>query len=405
MRVLISSQVYPPASNGQAVFTQRLAEGLARQGHHVTMLLASERGAGYRERRGGVDVWGLPAIGFGTRLPDAYFTPFPLVGVERAFAQARPQIVHIQDHYPLARWVVGAARRRRLPVVGTNHFIPENILHYVLPFQAGRRSLARLLWWTMTSFYNRLNLVTTPTRTAAHIARQAGLTAPLRAISCGVDVAAFGAEGRRPAGEVRAQLGLAPDRRLLLYVGRVDEEKDLDVLLRALVGVGDLQLAVVGSGRHDAAIQGLAAELGLMDRIVFTGFVPSHELPDYLHAADLFVMPSPAELQSIATLEAMAAGLPVVAADARALPELVVEGGNGFLFAPGQVASAQAALQRAVRARSAWAAMGRISLQRIQRHDLVETIEAYQAVYRRLISEARGAPARLRAERQITISS
>ena len=403
MRVLISSQVYPPASNGQAVFAQRLAEGLAAGGHQVTMLLASERWHGYRQQRAGVDLWALPAIPFGA---EAYFTPLPLAGVERVFRQARPQIVHIQDHYPLARWVVGAARRRRLPVIGTNHFIPENILHYVLPFPFGRRWLSRLLWWTMTSFYNQLDMVTTPTRTAAHIARRAGLTAPLHAISCGVDVASFSpGVDQLPPGEVRQRLGLAADRPLLLYVGRVDQEKDLDVLLRAVAGAPELQLAIVGKGRHDAAIHALAAELGLQDRVVFTGFVPTPELPAYLQAADLFVMPSPAELQSIATLEAMAAGLPVVAARARALPELITEGRNGFLFDPGEVDSVRTAFERALEVRGSWAAMGQASLERVRRHDLSHTVRAYQTIYRRLIEQGAGAPARLRPERGLTISS
>src|SRR5690606_5732738 len=99
----------------------------------------------------------------------------------------------------------------------------------------------------------------------------------------------------------------------------------------------DARLEIVGSGDQENHLKHLAKSLGVLDRIRFAGFVSEEEKKDALHRAKVFAMPSIAELQSIATLEAMASGLPVVAADAVALPHLVHHGENGFLFEPGNV--------------------------------------------------------------------
>ncbi|MDX1601202.1 MAG: glycosyltransferase, partial [Anaerolineales bacterium] len=174
LRILIVGTTYRPAANGQAVFTTNLAEGLADFGHEVAAAVPSERWRSYRERRNGVAVEGLAAMPVGN-LPDARFTPFPLPGLRRIFEQFDPQVVHLQDHYPLSRWAYGLARRRDLPVLGTNHFIPENIVHYVMPLEWGRSGAIAALWWTMQSLYDRLDMVTTPTQTAAEIVCEAGL--------------------------------------------------------------------------------------------------------------------------------------------------------------------------------------------------------------------------------------
>jgi 1,2-diacylglycerol 3-alpha-glucosyltransferase len=392
VRILIASQIYAPAANGQAVFTTQLAEGLAAAGHQVKAVIPSERWHGYCEDRNDVEIRALAAIPVGFKLTDAYFTPLPYGGIKRLLDDFRPDIVHIQDHYPLCRWIAGMAKQRRIPVVGTNHFIPENIVHYLLPFRPGRRVVSRILWWTMTSLYDRLDAVTTPTETAARILRQVGLRPPVQPISCGVNLHHYAPIPGLDRSAVRRDLGFDPDLDLLLYVGRIDEEKDLDVILRALTVLGEpVQLGIVGVGRFEAATRRHVKELQLSDRVVFTGFVSEPKLLEALQVADIFVMPSPAELQSIATLEAMAMCKPVVAARARALPELVDDGINGFLFEPGDVEDAANAIRRLLSQRSRWQQMGRASRDKVRPHHVESTIGAYQHLYRQVVRERRGA--------------
>lgn len=385
LRLLIVSTTYRPAGNGQAVFTTRLARGLADRGHKVAVAIPSSRWRRFSEERDGVQLEALAAVPLG-RLEDAYFTPFPLPGLRRIFDQVDPDLVHLQDHYPLSRWAHGVARRRGLPVLGTNHFIPENIVHYVMPFERGRNVMLAALWWTMTSLYRQLDMITTPTETAGDIVRRTGIEVPVRAISNGVNLDRFRPILGLNRAEVRREHGLVHDDPLFIYVGRVDEEKELEVALEAIRRLDrPIQFAVIGEGRHEQKLHSRAEKIRLDGRVRFTGFVDSGELPRLLQAADVFVMPSPAELQSIATLEAMALGKPILAARARALPELVEEGRNGYLFNPGDPQDAATKMSRLLDERERWPDMGQVSRDLACRHDIGKTIDAYEAVYREVL--------------------
>ena len=125
-----------------------------------------------------------------------------------------------------------------------------------------------------------------------------------------------------------------------LFLGRLDDEKKIDVLLRAVAKLTEhpkLQVELVGDGGERQRLGALARELGIEDRVHFLGHVSDQELPGIYERCTVFVMPSIAELQSIATMEAMASGRPVIGADAMALPHLVHDGDNGYLFPPGDV--------------------------------------------------------------------
>src|SRR5699024_9030056 len=123
----------------------------------------------------------------------------------------------------------------------------------------------------------------------------------------------------------------------VLFVGRVTGEKQIDVLLKAvqlLPAELHAKLQIVGGGDQLKNLEQLARTLGIADRVEFTGYVADEDLRRSYTRASVFAIPSVAELQSIATMEAMASGLPIVAANAMALPHLVHDG-NGFLFEPG----------------------------------------------------------------------
>ena len=118
--------------------------------------------------------------------------------------------------------------------------------------------------------------------------------------------------------------------------------------------------------------------------MVFTGYVPAQDLPALLNSIDIFAMPSEAELQSIATLEAMGTGRPVLAADAQALPELVKNGVNGYLFKAGDVDDAARRIGQLTDEREYWPAMGAASLTLVRPHSLGNTLLRYEDLYRSL---------------------
>jgi glycosyltransferase involved in cell wall biosynthesis len=395
MRILLAAQTYDPPVNGPGVFSRQLAEGFVREGHQVLVLTPSPRLRAVGRLQNGVQVEGVPALPLLPPYSDVRVSLLSGPRVARLLDRFRPDVVHLQDHYPLCRSVLGAARRRDVPVLATNHFLPESMLPYIpLPGWC-RPRIEGLLWKTALDVLNRADLVTAPSRTAAQILRERGLRVAVHVVSCGVDVERFVPDPGVDRRGVRYRYGLDPEATLFLYVGRLDREKRLEILLHALTRLDrrNLHLAMVGQGRHRAALLGLVERLGLARRVAFLGYVPGGDLPALLSSADVFAMPSDAELLSIATLEAMASGRPILAADAQALPELVQPGANGILFRPGDVESAARGIAALADHREDWARMGAASRARALPHDCRETRRRYLELYESLGHSVGGWPA------------
>jgi glycosyltransferase involved in cell wall biosynthesis len=386
MRILLVSETYPPSVNGAAYFTQRLGQALQRRGNEVFVMTPSDSFQDATSTdSSGVTVFRLRSIPI--LIYPLRITPAFLGGgsVRRMIGVLAPDIVHIQNHLFLGRSAFAAARALGIPVIGTNHFIPETLtVHSPLPALVSPL-LTSLLWRHFASLYDRLDLVTAPTRTAAHLSRAAGLRRPVLPISNGIELKRFKPDndGRYLRDRYRI-----PDRPALLFVGRLDPEKRVDVMLRALpliLQACDVHLVLAGTGILRAKLERLARSLGVASHVTFTGFVPDEDLPSLYRIASVFVMAGNAELQSIATMEAMASGLPVVAVGAQALPELVHDGENGFLFPDGSCDRLAACAISIFHDEQLRRRLAERSLQLIQAHDLVQVARQFECLYERVL--------------------
>lgn len=384
MRILLAGQTYFREDNGQAVFTCRLAKGLAAQNHQVLVIAPSpDKTTGYtvQER---VLLLQVPTL----RLPfNCNLTFHARDAIAEAMESFQPDIVHLQDHYFLTRSVFTAARKNGVPQVGTNHFLPDNIADNLCLPRWSRPLATRLLWAHMLARYNRLHYVTAPTRTGVTILEEQRLRPPTQPISCGIDTDRFQPPTLSARRLARKQFALDQEQTVFLYVGRLDHEKGLDTVVRAFAALDDDQtrLILAGRGSYRTALIKCCTRLNITQKVLLPGFVPEADLPALLHCADCFIMAGHAELQSIATLEAMASGLPVLAADARALPELVTDHCNGFLFPPRSVNALEQAFRRFLRNRHQWPTWGEESRRRACTHDHTRTVEAYARLYRQVL--------------------
>src|SRR6266511_2430743 len=383
MRILIVTQTYS-YGNGQASFTIHLAEGMVQQGHQVMVITPSTRMKYYSIRQNGVLVEKVAALHMSVLHPTIYITPFPAYRVKQLLREFQPDVVHIQDHYFLCSAAVNEARRLQIPLIGTNHFLPENLLPFFRKHPTVQYLFTIPLWQMMLAVFNKLDLATVPSKTAARILQDQQIRIPVRAISNGVDTHRFHPDPETDRLSIRRKYHLAADRILCLYVGRLDGEKGLDTLVEAisLLPRDDFQLAIIGYGLYGQSLEKQVQALGLEGRVVFIGFGEPEYLPAIYNSTDIFVMPSPEELQSIATLEAMACGKPILAANGRALPELVEAGVNGYLFQPIQPEDAARKMNQLMEEREKWSAMGQASFERSQAHSLQNTITHYEEQYR-----------------------
>ncbi len=384
MRILIASTTYHPALNGQAIFVVNLAEGLAARGHEV--LVAFPFGEALNNQRHNVRLEGIKSFSLGAVHGDSFAPFFPGIAVRKIFDEFQPDIVHIQDHYPVCRATVFEARRRHLKIIGTNHFMPENLAPYVPGLSKIKPVYNWILWRWMLEVYNRVDVATAQSRVAAELVRRQGLQIPILPASCGIDLRRFHPDPKTDRAACRLRYGIDPDKIIFLFVGRVDKEKRVDVLLHAmsLIKRDDIQLVIAGHGAAANEFQNLAKSLNLGERVRFTGFIP--DLPDLLNSVDVFTMPSEAELLSIASLEAMACARPVLLADAVALPDLVTPGQNGYLFKPGDANDAACYMEMLVNQRSQWERMGKASLEKAQYHSLENTIQRYEKLYQLVLA-------------------
>jgi glycosyltransferase involved in cell wall biosynthesis len=337
----------------------------------------------------GVQVYKIRSVPVEWIHPGTFITPFPSGQIQSVFKSFRPDVVHIQDHYFLCRSASKVALRMLIPVLGTNHFLPENNLPYLTNLPLPRKTKISILWKLMLWTYNDLDVVTTPTETAARILSYQDIHVPVVPVSCGVDTHWFHPDESMSKEKLRESFGLRPESPLFLYVGRLDFEKRVDLILRGVAllkketGI-QAQVAIGGQGVARKELIALTNQLGLAADVKFLGYVPDQRLPDLYRCSDIFVMPSPEELQSIATLEAMACARPVLAANARALPELVTPDINGALFEPGKPEAVAQRMAWLLANSRRWDNMGKAGRSRAVAHSLENTVRRYEDLYRRL---------------------
>jgi LmbE family N-acetylglucosaminyl deacetylase len=207
-------------------------------------------------------------------------------------------------------------------------------------------------------------------------------------ISCGVQTDQFHPTNNQNKARLRSLWCLPNDQTIFLYVGRLDWEKRPEVMLSALskLSADEAILVLAGTGGVEASLTRLATQLGLGERVRFLGDVPHDRVHQLFAACDIFVMPGDSESLSIATLEAMASGLPVLAANSMALPELVKPGVNGLLFQPGSSEDAAVKMQWFVNHRDQWERMGSASMEAAKRHHIPTVMKRFEVVYDQTIS-------------------
>ncbi len=381
MKILIASDTYYPDVNGASYFTQRLAEYLAQAGHSVFVVAASTTFRETRTERNGVTIMGMPS------LPILFYSGFRFTlpiflgkRLRKIIREIDPDIIHIQNHFIIGRWIVPAAQACSVSVVATNHFMPDNLTHYLRMPQKITNVIDEFMWSDFAKIFNQVSFVTTPTHIAAGLI-QHRLTTPVTPVSCGIDLIRFSPNNDGTYLRNRYQF---PDKPILMYVGRLDKEKHIDDILHAMKKVIeklDICFVIAGNGAERKNLESLSEHLGIRDHILFLGFVPDADLQNLYPLADCFVIASTAELQSIVTMEAMASGLPVIGADAAALPELIQDQENGLLFPARNIDALAEKIIRMFSDSPFRLRAKRKSLENIQRHDIKTTIKRFEEIY------------------------
>ena len=389
MKILITSDLYPPVINGVATFSQNLARGLREAGHEVMVVAPSQDGKRSVEYDGDITIHRVRSVIF-PFYQNIRICVAPQLEVRSILQDFQPDIIHNQMPLAIGQATTMLGRRYDMPIVSTSHAMPENLMDNLSKLSAVSKPFNYMLADFGRRYHSKSDAVTSPTKSGIEgFAKFASkLDAPLYVISNGINLDEY--TPGTPSPEIYTTYDLPTDKPIITYLGRLDAEKHVWVLLRAMhkiLETHDAHMVIVGSGVDLENSQRLAEELGIAEHVTFTGRVSEEDKVQLHRVGTLFAVASPAELQCIAALEAMASGQPVVAVDAGALGELCHDGKNGYLF---DLDDAEVAAEKIIavlddpKKREQFS---KESLAIAQSHDLHHTIDQFTALYEDVIEK------------------
>lgn len=329
MKILITSDWYSPAVNGVVTSVKNLRRELERRGHEVRVLTLSQTTRSWE--KDGVTYLGSVAAGLvypGARLRTALAGKWV-----RELVAWRPDVVHSQCEFSTFFLARRIAEELDVPLVHTYHTVYEDYTHYFSPsVRFGKKAVAVFSRWVA----GQTDCLIAPTGKVRLLLKSYGVDKPVFVVPSGIDLRRFGGEPDpwRMA-VLRASLDIPQDRLVLVSVGRLAGEKNIDELLRIRAAMGNsaVTLLLVGDGPDRARLEGLAASLGLAaPDVVFAGQVAPEQVADWYQLGDLFVSASTSETQGLTYVEALAAGVPALCRLDTCLVNVIRDGENGWQY-------------------------------------------------------------------------
>lgn len=412
MKIVIATAVYYPMINGVAVFSHNLALGLVRRGHKVMVICPSQTGKNYTRMVDGVKMVYLKSVEtkiypdqihetnnkrkiFGKEVKRPFYkhgfrvAVFPEREIKKALDEFQPDVAHVQVSDSIGLSVVSYAKRHNIPVVTTEHNQPEVITNQ-LGIPSPIRKVANVLLSNyFVSRQSKSDFVTMPTKQAVDnliLSRDEEFPVPVAVVSNGVDLSCF--KPKQGGAEVFRRHGLKEGVPTVLYVGRVDSEKKVNVVVDAfmwvLAKVPEAQLVVVGDGTDRIPLMNKVKNY---PNIHFLGRIVPPELYEVYRIGDVFVTASEIETQGIVLIEAAASGLPLVAVDAGAVGEICQDQKNGFLCKPGDVAEIAEAIVQILTDTKKREGFAKESARIAKEHDFETTLDKFINIYERVIKD------------------
>jgi len=315
------TDTYQPETNGVVTSIVSIARGLRSRGHRV-IIVAPAHPEGDEEHP---DIFHLRSTAF-PFYPE-FRMAFPLPAKVVASLPNVPfDVIHAHTFFFIGCLGAYLAGLRKTPLFFTYHTKFEDYLHYLPVHQRISKPQTE---WVTREFSNRCTRVIAPSQPTADLLRSYGVTAPFAILPGGVDLETFGLQGEEPA-----LIGQARPGPVLLSVGRLAKEKNLDLLLQSfallLRARPDAHLILIGDGPQRPELEQRANALGCGDKVSFPGALEQRQLGAYYRGADAFVFTSLTETQGLVLVEALAHGLPVIAVDCPVTRDIVA-GGAGAL--------------------------------------------------------------------------
>ncbi len=334
MRIALFTETFLPKVDGIVTRLRHTVEHLERSGHRVLVICPE---GGLTEYKG-AKIHGVSGIPLPLYPELKLAIPRPSIG--GALTEFKPDLIHVVNPAVLGLGGVFFAKTMNIPLIASYHtHLPQYLQHY------GLGALEGIFWEFLKATHNQAELNLCTSTAMVEELRNHGIER-VDLWQRGVDTEMF--QPSLASEKMRSRLSQGnPENPLLIYVGRVSPEKQIEEIKPVLEAIPNARLAIVGDGPHRDALEAHFAGTPTN----FVGYLHGLELASAYASADAFIFPSRTETLGLVLLEAMAAGCPVVAAASGGIPDIVTDGVNGYMFEPQDPNGAITATQRLLEAK------------------------------------------------------
>lgn len=336
MRIVVFTDAYPPYINGVATSTFNLVQILRKNGHNVLVIAPQpEDGPTYEVDNTiyfkGIELKNL----YGYRLTRLYSS-----SVYKRVKAFKPDVIHIQTDFTIGQFGRIVARKlKNSATIYTYHTSYEDYTYYVAKGMADRIAKLIVRNYAKNNAKNMTEYITPSDKTKEYM-RSSGSDAYINVIPTGIDFSIFKDENCDfdAIKKFKVEHGVDEDTKVFLLLGRIAKEKSMDISIQGYHAFRQAhpeiktKMFVVGNGPMKGELQNLAIELGEGNNIEFLGSVPASEVPFYYHLADVYNSASITETQGLTFMEAMAAGVIVLARFDTQLSDTIIDNETGFFF-------------------------------------------------------------------------
>ncbi len=336
MRIGIFTDTYPPFINGVSTSIASLEKALINEGHEVFIVTVNPENMSYKLEDNDriIRIPGIPIGIYDYRLTGIY----PIKAINK-IKNWNLDIIHSHTEFGIGTFARIIAKQYDIPLVHTYHTMYEDYTHYITHGHFDKSS--KLVVEHLTKFYcdrTAKELIVPSKKTYNLFKEKYKLDKNIHIVPTGLEVERFYKENNDilEVNKVKKDLGLKREDFVILYVGRLAKEKNIELLLEAQLDLikanKNCKLVIIGSGPDYAHFIDISVKKGLTKNIIFTNSIPWDIIPYYYQVADIFATASKTETQGLTLVEAMAASKPVICYDDEAFNEIVIDDVNGRMF-------------------------------------------------------------------------
>lgn len=330
MKILITTDLFTTATNGVVTSVKNLREELKSKGHDVRILTLS----GNRHSHKDGDIYYIRSVSIGKIYPNVRMPTSYRHRLIKELIEWKPDVIHSQCEFFTFQYAQRIAKLTGAPLVHTYHTLYEQYVPYLIPSQRVGNKMVQVI---SKKRLKPVDQIIVPTRKVEATLQSYGLENPISVVPSGISLEQH---RRRITPDVRIEmrraLGIGDTQPVLLNLGRLGTEKNLDELVRffasALKRHENLIFLVVGDGPAKEHLEKLSADLGIEKHVIFTGMVPPSLVQEYYQLGDIFVSASTSETQGLTYVEAAANGLPLLCRQDLCLKDIIVQGENGYEY-------------------------------------------------------------------------